>query len=118
MTGTYSIKNFDLFELSKKLVLAAYALTGNLPPEEKTSLTQYIRQAALSTHLSVAQSAFLKKNKRRRKFSREAMNALIVIDAAVDVLIETGLAKAEATNEVQQLSSTCYGLLSRLKKEN
>lgn len=117
MTGTYSLKSFDAFELSKKLVVACYALTGNLPAEEKTSLTQYIRQASLSVHVSVAQGAFLKKKKARKKFLQEAKNALVVIDAAVDVLIETGLAKAEDTNEVARLSSTCYALIDRLLKE-
>ena len=118
MQTTYSLKSFDIFELSKKLVLACYALTSHLPAEEKTNLTQYIRNAALSTHISVAQGAFLKKKKARKKFLQEAKNALVVIDAAVDVLIETGLAKTEATTDVQQLSSTCYQLLERLKKEN
>ena len=116
--STYSLKSFDIFELSKKLVVACYALTANLPPEEKTALTQYIRNAALSAHLSVTQGAFLKKKKRRKKFFRRAKNSLVIIDAAVDVLVETGLAKTEATNDVQQLSSTCYGLLQRLKKRN
>jgi len=118
MAGTYSLKSFDIFELSKKLVLACYTLTGGLPPEEKTALTQYIRHAALSAHISVAQGASLKKKKARKKFLQDAKNALLIIDAAVDVLVETGLVKAEETNEVQQLSSTCYQLFGRLKKEN
>ncbi|WP_172623154.1 four helix bundle protein [Flavisolibacter ginsenosidimutans] len=118
MQGTYSLKSFDIFELSKKLVLACYALTGTLPSEEKTALTQYIRHAALSAHISIAQGAFLKKKKARKKFLQDAKNALLIIDAAVDVLVEAGLVKAEETNEVQQLSSTCYQLLGRLKKEN
>ena len=117
MPNTYSLKSFDIFELSKKLVLSSYTLTGSLPADEKTNLTQYIRHAALSAHISIAQGAFLKKKKRRKKFLRDAKNSLVVIDAAIDVLIETGLVKAEATNEVQQLSSTCYTLLTRLKKE-
>ncbi|RYF79621.1 MAG: diversity-generating retroelement protein bAvd family protein, partial [Chitinophagaceae bacterium] len=52
MGGTYSLKSFDIFSLSKKLVVACYSLTSSLPPEEKTSLSQYIRNAALSTHLN------------------------------------------------------------------
>ena len=118
MAGTYSLKGFDIFELSKKLVLSCYALTGSLPPEEKTNLTQYIRHAALSAHLSIAQGAFLEKKKARKRFLQDAKNALLVVDAAVDVLVEAGLVKAEETNDVQQLSSTCYQLLGRLKKEN
>lgn len=117
MSGTYSLKSFDIFTLSKKLVVACYALTGNLPKEEKTALTQYIRSAALSTHINITQGAFLKKKKGRRKFMRAALNSLVVIDAALDVLVEVGLVKEEDTTEVVQLSSTCYQLLDRLKKE-
>lgn len=117
MQGTYSSKGFDIFELSKKLVLACYSLTGRLPAEEKTNLTQYIRNAALSAHINMTQGAFLKKKKLRKKFFSSAKNSLVVIDAAVDVLIEVGFAKPEETTEVQQLSSTCYQLLDRLKKD-
>jgi four helix bundle protein len=114
--GTYSFKSFDIFELSKKLVVACYALTGSLPAEEKTALTQYIRNAALSVHLNIAQGAFVKKKKAKR-FMLEAKNSLVIIDAAVDVLVEVGLVKEQDTNEVVQISSTCYQFIDRLKKE-
>ena len=117
MGGSYSSKSFDIFELSKKLVIACYSLTSNLPPEEKTNLTQYIRNAALSAHIDIMQGAFLKKKKTKKKLMMSAKNSLIVIDAAVDVLVEVGLMKVEDTNEVMQLSSTCYQLIDRLKKE-
>lgn len=113
---TYSSSNHNAFELSKKLVVACYALCSKLPPEEKTALSQYIRQASLSAHFSIAQGAFLKKSKARKKFTNEAKNSLVVIDAAMDVLVETGLARPGDTDEVMQLSSACYGLLQRLKK--
>lgn len=117
MGGTYSLKSFDIFELSKKLVIACYALSGNLPPEEKTALTQYIRNAALSAHISITQGVFLKKKKKKKKLMNKAKNSLVILDAAVDVLIEVGLVKEGDTAEVMQLSSTCYQLLDRLKKE-
>lgn len=117
MSSTYSLKSFDIFELSKKLVVACYALTANLPAEEKTALTQYIRNAALSAHINIMQGAFLKKKKEKKRFRQEAKNALVIIDAAVDVLVEVGMVKAEDTDEVMRLSSTCYQLIDRLKKE-
>ena len=117
MGGTYSLKSFDIFELSKKLVIACYTLTSNLPPEEKTNLTQYIRNAALSAHINITQGAFLKKKKAKKKLMMATKNSLIIIDAAVDVLVEVGLIKEDQTNEVMQLSSTCYQLIDRLKKE-
>lgn len=117
MSSTYSLKSFDIFDVSKKLVIACYELTSTLPTEEKTNLTQYIRNAALSTHINITQGAFLKKKKAKKKFIRGAKNSLVIIDAAVDVLIEVGLLKEKDTNEVMQLSSTCYQLLDRLKKD-
>lgn len=117
MSGTYSLKSFDIFALSKRLVVACYALTGGLPKEEKTNLTQYIRNAALSAHINITQGAFLKKKKAKKKFLKSAKNSLVVIDAALDVLVEVGLVKEEDTNEVVQLSSTCYQMIDRLKKE-
>jgi four helix bundle protein len=117
MGGTYSLKSFDIFELSKKLVIACYALTGNLPSDEKTNLTQYIRNAALTVHINITQGAFLKKKKAKKKLMMAAKNSLVIIDAAVDVLVEVGFAKEKDTNEVMQLSSTCYQLIDRLKKE-
>lgn len=117
MSGAYSLKSFDIFALSKKLVIACYALTESLPREEKTALTQYIRNAALKAHINITQGAFLKKKKAKKKFLRAAQNSLVVMDAALDVLVEVGLVKEEATTEVAQLSSTCYQLLGRLKKE-
>jgi four helix bundle protein len=117
MSGKPTLKPFDILELSKKLVVACYTLTGNLPAEEKTTLTLYIRNAALSVHINAIEGVFLKKKKSKKKFVRTAKNSLVIIDAAVDVLIEVGLAKEEDTTEVMQLSSTCYQLLDCLKKD-
>ena len=112
-----SLKNFDIFDLSKKLVVACYSLTASLPPGERTNLTQCIRNAALSAHLKILQCTFLKKKKGKKKLIRDAKNSLVVIDAAVDVLIEVKLVSDPQTAEVMQLSSTFYQLLDRLKKE-
>jgi len=117
MSETYSLNGFDIFALSKKLVVACYTLTANLPKEEKTNLTQYIRNAALAAHINIVQGAFLKRKKAKERFLTGAQHSLVVIDAAVDVLIEVGLAKEEDTIEVIELSSQCYELLDRLKKE-
>lgn len=97
--------------------MACYTLTAALPKEEKTNLTQYIRNAALTAHINIVQGAFLKKKKAKERFLTGAQHSLVVIDAAVDVLIEVGLATEEDTTEVIALSSQCYELLDRLKKE-
>ena len=117
MSRPSAFKPFDILELSKKLVVASYALTGNLPPEEKTNLTFYLRNAAVQVYVQSTQVPFSKKKKARQKLIEAAKNSLVIIDAIVDVVIEVGLITGEATTEVMQLSSTCYQLLDRLKKQ-
>lgn len=107
-------KGLEVYNLSKKLVVACYELTHELPPEEKTNFAKYIRTAALSLHVNVAQGAFLK-SKKRKKFIKAAQNALIIIDAATEILVEVNMATQEQIDVVTTLSSSCYQLLDELE---
>ena len=118
MGATSSYKSLDIYITSKKLVMACYALAHDLPPEEKTNLSFYLRNAALTAHLAISQGVFLKKNKARQKFLSKALNAFIVIDAVVDVLVEAGMVKEENTTEVMRLCSACYQQIEGLLKKN
>lgn len=111
-----AMKPFDILDLSKKLVAACYKLTATLPTEEKTNLSFYIRNEAIQCHLNVVKTVFKKRKKRKRRLIRRAKNSLVIIDAAVEVLVEVGLANEETTTEVMRLSSTCYQQLDWLKK--
>ncbi|HEV7329838.1 MAG TPA: four helix bundle protein [Flavisolibacter sp.] len=118
MDAQSSYKRLDIFTFSKKLVLSCYALTQDLPVEEKSNLIFYIRNAALAAHLSISQGMFLQKGKAKKKFLQQAKNAYVVIDAAVDVLIELKLVTEEQTTEVFELTSACYQQTESLLKEN
>lgn len=108
-----SYKALDVYNLSKKLVVACYELTHELPAEEKTNFTRYIRTAALSLHINIAQGVFLKK-KKRKKFLRNAKNALVIIDAATEILVELKFATQEQIDVITALSSSCYQMLDEL----
>lgn len=118
MSEAATHKSLDIFTSSKKLVVACYALTNSLPPEEKTNLRFYIRNAALTAHLAISQGAFLKKNKAKKKFLQKAKNSFVIIDAAVDIVTEVGFVKEEETREVLELSSLCFQQLDDLLKES
>ena len=113
MPKSTGYKSLEVYHLSKKLVIACYELTHELPAEEKTNFTRYIRTAALSLHVNVAQGVFLK-SKKRKKFIRAAKNALIVIDAATEILVELRLATQEQIDLITSFSSSCYQLLDEL----
>ena len=113
MAKQASYKGLELYNLSKKLVIACYELTHELPTEEKTNFTRYIRTAALSLHVNIAQGAFLK-SKKRKKYTKAAQNALIIIDAATEILVELHFATREQIDLITSLSSSCYQLLDEL----
>ena len=107
---------FELYDLSKKLVVACYELTHELPSEEKTNLTQYIRTAAVTVHLIIAQGLSLKKKKKRKKAITTIQNALTVINAATEVLLEVGLITKEKSSALTTLVTDCYAAIEHLKK--
>ena len=106
-------KSLEVYNLSKQLVIACYELTHGLPQEEKTNFTRYIRTAALSVHINIAQGAFLKE-KKREKYIREARKGLVVIDTAAEILVEVRFATREEVEVVTRLSSDCSRLLDQL----
>lgn len=113
MPKSAGYKSLEVYNLSKKLVVACYELTHELPAEEKTNFARYIRTAALNLHINIAQGVFLKR-KKRKKFLRNAKNALIIIDAATEILVELKFATQEQIDIITALSSSCYQLLDQL----
>lgn len=113
MPKTTGYKSLEIYNLSKKLVVACYELTHELPAEEKTNFSRYIRTAALNLHINIAQGVFLKA-KKRKKYIRNAKNALIIIDAATEMLVELRFATQEQVDVITALSSSCFQLLDEL----
>jgi four helix bundle protein len=113
MLKATSYKGLELYNLSKKLVITCYELTHELPAEEKNNFTRYIRTAAISLHINIAQ-AILIESKKRKKFMRNARSALIIIDAAVEILVDLQFATEEQIEVITSLSSSCYQMLDEL----
>jgi four helix bundle protein len=113
MLKSAGYKYLEVYTLSKKLAIACYELTHELPAEEKTNFTRYIRTAALNLHINIAQAIFLKP-KKRKQYTRNAKNALVIIDAATEILVELRFATQEQIEVIIALSSSCNQLLDEL----
>lgn len=116
MPNQPAYNTFELYHLSKKLVIACYELTHELPAGEKTNLVQYIRTAAVTAHLNIAQGFFFKKKKKRKKVIHNIQNALTIINAATEVLLEVGFITKEKSSELTALVADCYAAIEHLKK--
>lgn len=108
----------DPLQVSKQLVVACYGITHGLPAEEVTNLSRYIRTAALTFHINLAQGLAEKGKKSRKRHRKEAQKAMVVLDAALGVLAELKMGSEEQLAEVLHLSATGFQLLKRLKKKN
>lgn len=117
MAAQPAYKTLEVYNLSKRLVAACYEFTHDLPSEEKNNLVHYIRTAAVTVHLTIAQGALLKKKKKKNKSIKAVQNALVVINTSVGVLIEVGFTTESGASEVNQLSTTLYQILDGLKKD-
>ena len=113
MLSPKSHKGLEVYNLSKKLVIACYELTHELPPEEKTNFTRYIRTAALYLLVNVAQGVFVNPKKRKKRI-RAAKDSLIIIDAASEILAELKMATHEQIDVITSYSSLCFQLLDEL----
>ena len=105
-------KHLEVYHLSKKLVVACYELTHDLHQEEAANFIRYIRTAALNAHVNVAQLAFASSDKKKKPL-KAAMSAIIIIDAAVDILVEVGFATNDQVETVSYLTSVMMEMLER-----
>ena len=87
----------DVFVVSKQFALACYKATKVFPSEEKFSMIQQIRRAALSVHLNVAEGC-----------SRKS------VVAALDVAVELGYSAKERLTEVGELLVRSFQLISKM----
>ena len=113
MSKTTGYKSFELYHLAKKLVIACYELTHDMPVEERVNFSRYIRTAALNFYVNAVQGMF-RTSKKRKKYIRNGKNALVIIDAATEILVELNFATQEQIDVIANLASCCYQLLDEL----
>ena len=76
-----------IFQLSQRLALECYTVTKSFPAEERYSMVQQVRRAALSVHLNIAEGCSRKSTVERKRFFEIARGSVIEIDAAFDIAV-------------------------------
>jgi len=85
----------DVFKASKAFTLECYRLTKDFPSEEKFSMVQQIRRAALSTHLNIAEGCTRKSVQERKRFFEIARGSVVEVDTAFDIGCELNYKQSE-----------------------
>ncbi len=101
----------DVFQASKKFTLECYGVTKDFPQEERFSMVQQIRRAALSTHLNIAEGCSRKSDAERKRFFEVSRGSLIEVDAALDIANELHY---KSKDELQPLGSYLVSTFKQL----
>ena len=104
----------DVFKISKEFVLSCYKETRSFPSEEKFSMIQQIRRAALSVHLNVAEGCSRKSATERKRFYEIARGSVIEIDTAFDIAFNLGYTSKEKLADLGILLIRCFQLVSKM----
>ena len=104
----------DVFKISKEFVLSCYKETRSFPSEERFSMIQQIRRAALSVHLNVAEGCSRKSATERKRFYEIARGSVIEIDTAFDIAFKLGYTSKEKLADLGILLIRCFQLVSKM----
>jgi four helix bundle protein len=74
-----------VFRESEKFTLECYRITKDFPQEERFSIVQQIRRAALSVHLNIAEGCSRRSEAERKRFFEISRGSIIEVDAAIDI---------------------------------
>ncbi len=104
----------DVFDVTKKLVIACYMETKGFPSEEKFGMISQIKRAALSAHLNIAEGCSRKSPKERKRFFEVARGSVVEIDTALDIALELKYTTKENLEELGSLLVRSFQLISKM----
>lgn len=75
----------DIYKFSQELALEFYKITRLFPSDEKFTMIQQIRRAALSVHLNIAEGSSRRSEVERKRYVEIARGSVIEIDTAIGI---------------------------------
>ena len=85
----------DAYSASRALALECYRITKGFPTDERSSMTQQIRRAALSVHLNLAEGCSRKSMTERSRYFEISRGSVIEVDACLDLAVELKYATSD-----------------------
>jgi len=104
----------DVFVSSKDFVLECYRVTRMLPEEEKFTMVQQIRKAALSVHFNIVQGCSTKLSEEKKRLLEISKDGLIKIDTTLDLAVALGYIPEEELKPFGEKLIKLFKLLSGL----
>lgn len=104
----------DVYKVARVFVKECYMVTKSFPSEEKFSLFQQIRRAALSVHLNIAEGCSRKSETERKRYYEVSRGSIVEIDAAFDIASDLDYCTKENLKELGLAMVRCFSMLSKM----
>jgi len=108
----------DVYQVSKEFVNECYKITRSFPNEEKFTMVQQIRRAALSVHLNIAEGCSRRSNIERIRFLEIARGSLVEVDAAIGIAYQLLFITLDGLQPLGNLIVKIFKLLSGMIRHN
>lgn len=93
-------KELDIYKLIRELVKETYAVSLQLPSEEKFNMVQQIRRASLSIKLTFSEGCTRKSLIERKRYLEIARGSVVEIDGALETEVDLNYFKIEDLQSV------------------
>ena len=109
-----SYKDLWIWQESKRLVKAVYALTASFPPAEIYAMTSQLRWAAVSISSNIAEGAGRGTLKEYIHFLYNARGSAYEVETQLLICMDLGLAPKEKIEPLLQMEANTAGGINRL----
>src|SRR5215212_3606677 len=100
-------KKFDVYKVTRELLLECYKLVSKLPKSEVFNLVQQIQRASLSVILNITEGSSRKSAIERRRYYEIARGSVIEIDTAFEVCVALKYLQQEDLSTLGMLINRC-----------
>jgi len=113
-----SFTDLDAWKKGHKLVLSIYEITKQFPQEERFTLTNHLRRAAISLTSNIAEGFSRSSYKEKSQFYSMALGSLSEIQNQVLIARDVGYITREETNEIAQQTVVVNKIINGLIKKS
>ncbi|MGZ5189457.1 MAG: four helix bundle protein [Flavisolibacter sp.] len=107
-------QRLDIYKVAKEFVLESYKITRLFPSDERFSLAQQIRRAAISVHLNIAEGCSRKSIAERKRYFEISRGSMIEMDAAFDIASALGHCSKQDMGQLEAYTIRCFSMICKM----
>jgi four helix bundle protein len=109
-----SHKKLDVYILSLQLVKNIYQVTGKFPPDEKYTLVNQLRRAAISVCSNIAEGAARRSKQEKKRFYEIARSSAVEIDTQLEIALLLDYVQIMEVTDMSKNLESVFRILSKM----